>query len=190
MKEKYEIDLIRQIRQDDQHAFKKIYEIYCDKVYSFIKLYIVSPSDVYDIAQDVFVKLWENRANLDESKSLNGFLFILTRNTIFNFSRKNYHTNFVRMAEAEIAEDKFTSIEDQIETDDLEKYIDQLISLLPPRQKEVFILSRKQQLKNKEIAGQLNITEKAVERNITFAVKFLKKHLKLYVLFLLATTIS
>lgn len=94
------------------------------------------------------------------------------------------------MAEAEIAEDKFASIEDQIETDDLEKYIDQLIPLLPTRQREVFILSRKQQLKNKEIASQLNITEKAVERNITFAVKFLKKHLKLYVLFLLATTIS
>lgn len=190
MTERDEITLIGRIKQNDQNAFKEIYNTYFEKVYSFTRLYLISSIDVSDIVQEVFVKLWENREHLDESKSLNGFLFILTRNTIFNFSRKNYNKNLIKITAAEALEDTFASIEDQIETSDLEEYINQLISLLPPRQQEVFILSRKKMLKNKEIADQLDITEKAVERNISFAIKFIKKHLKLYILFLIAVTIN
>ena len=55
---------------------------------------------------------------------------------------------------------------------------------IPPRQQEVFIMSRKQQMTNKEIAEQLDISEKAVERNIYFALKFIKKNLNLFIFFI------
>ena len=58
------------------------------------------------------------------------------------------------------------------------------VSLLPPRQQEVFTMSRKQQLTNKEIAEQLSITEKAVERNLYLSLKFIKKNLNLFILFM------
>ena len=71
-------------------------------------------------------------------------------------------------------------IEDDIEVNDLKQYIDTLIEELPPRQKEVYKLSREEYLKHFEIAQLLSISEKTVERHITEALRFLKKGIEQY----------
>ena len=80
--------------------------------------------------------------------------------------------------------EKIAISDETLEVKDLLEYIWKLVSLLPPRQQEVFIMSRKQQMTNKEIAEQLDISEKAVERNIYFALKFIKKNLNLFIFFI------
>lgn len=159
-------------------AFTRIYDIYYPKVFHFAKLYATSEQDIAEIVQDVFVKLWENRHKLSEEKGLEGLLFIMTRNLIFNAGRSKIRESVFKMTVVRAMEAMDSgNLEDEVIATDLKAYIDELISVLPPRQREIFILSREQQLSYREIAERFNITEKAVERHIYLALKFLKKNI-------------
>lgn len=162
----------------NNEAFTRIYDIYYPKVFHFAKLYATSEQDIAEIVQDVFVKLWENRHKLSEEKGLEGLLFIMTRNLIFNAGRSKIRESVFKMTVVRAMEAMDSgNLEDEVIATDLKAYIDELISVLPPRQREIFILSREQQLSYREIAERFNITEKAVERHIYLALKFLKKNI-------------
>lgn len=170
--------IVIQLKKGDYRAFEKLYNLYWNKVYHFTQLYIYNAQETSDIVQDVFVKLWEKRELLNEKKSLEGFLFITTRNIIFNQKRAHFKEVFLKETAIQAVENMVDSSENYFEVEDLKRFIDQLISLLPPKRRQVFMMSRNEHLKNSEIAEKLSITEKAVERNISFALKFLKKNLK------------
>ena len=79
-----EEELIEQMKNGNNIAFAALYDYYCQKVYNFTKLYVTSSDTVAEIVQDVFVKFWEARHLLDNNKKVEGFLFVITRNIIFN----------------------------------------------------------------------------------------------------------
>ena len=175
--------LILALKSGSEEAFTSLYHKYCDKVYKFCRLYYTNDSTTEEVVQEVFIKLWESRASINENKDIDGLLFIMTRNTIFDYFRKSLNKVTMKITALEVAE-KIAISDETLEVKDLLEYIWKLVSLLPPRQQEVFIMSRKQQMTNKEIAEQLDISEKAVERNIYFALKFIKKNLNLFIFFI------
>ena len=162
--------VLAKLKQGDETSFTFVYDHYWRKVYRFSEIYLNDDEEIKEAVQEVFIKLWESRASINENKDIDGLLFIMTRNTIFDYFRKSLN--------------KITMKITALEVKDLLEYIWKLVSLLPPRQQEVFIMSRKQQMTNKEIAEQLDISEKAVERNIYFALKFIKKNLNLFIFFI------
>ena len=81
-------------------------------------------------------------------------------------------------------EESSNSVEEEIEANDLRKYIDHLIEELPPKRREIFNLSRREHKSYKEIALMMNISEKTVENQISEALKFLKKNVFLLTIFL------
>lgn len=175
------IDIIRQIKQGNSKAFKTIFEQYWNIVYRFTSLYLTDNYEKEEITQQVFIKLWEKRNLLDEEKDLDGLLFIITRNLIFNHIRKSI--NEEKLAETlRLAEEASNETEKDIEADDLKKYIEKLIQMLPERQRTAFILSKKRGLKVKEIAEEMHISEKGAARNLYLATKFLKKHILFFLL--------
>lgn len=112
---------------------------------------------------------------------MDGLLFIITRNLIFNHIRKSI--NEEKLAETlRLAEEASNETEKDIEADDLKKYIEKLIQMLPERQRTAFILSKKRGLKVKEIAEEMHISEKGAARNLYLATKFLKKHILFFLL--------
>lgn len=117
------IDIIRQIKQGNSKAFKTIFEQYWNIVYRFTSLYLTDNYEKEEITQQVFIKLWEKRNLLDEEKDLDGLLFIITRNLIFNHIRKSI--NEEKLAETlRLAEEASNETEKDIEADDLKKYIE------------------------------------------------------------------
>lgn len=174
--------LIRLLKEDNHTAFTKIYELYADHVASFSALYVNSEF-IDEVVQEVFIKLWLSRVFIDEQKNLKGYLFIITRNLIFDKFRKQ-KTDFYKLSLiAALEEASEQDIEEELSTSDLADFIDVLVDQLPPRCKEVFTLSRQENLTNKEIATQLNISIKSVEAAITRALKHLREHLYLITLF-------
>lgn len=185
VKQMEEKELIRKIKEGDNTAFAALYDVYWQKVYNFTKLYITASNDITEVVQDVFVKLWEARHLLADDQGLEGFLFIVTRNIIFNMSRKNFRESMFKMTVIRAMESEETyDMEDEFSATDLKQYIDRLIAVLPKRQQEVFKMSREQHMSYKEIALHCGISEKAVERHIYLALKFLKKNLPLFILFM------
>ena len=83
-----EKETVRKLKHGDQEAFAFLYSHYWKQVYNFTKLYFTASMDIEEIVQEVFVKVWESHHFLDENKSFEGYLFIITRNVIFNHSRR------------------------------------------------------------------------------------------------------
>lgn len=178
-----ERELIASLKTGDENAFTALYKMYWPKVHNFSRLYLTSVSEVEEIVQEVFVKLWETRVFLKEDESFKGFLFIITRNLIFNQFRKSFNENTYKMTILNSVSGEY-DMENEMEASDLKNYIKKLIAELPPRQKEVFRMSREQHLSYKEISMRLCISEKTVERHINEALKYLRKNIYFLSLFL------
>lgn len=178
---------IELLKSDNHEAFEYLYKVYCGQVYNFSKLYINSSEDIKEVVQEVFIKLWEARALLRENDNLRGFLFIVTRNLIFNRQKKTFNENFYKTSVLNAYnQSNFDSfnIEEELQAEELNKYIDKIITELPPKQQEIFILSRKKNLSYKEIAELLNISERTVEVHISRAIRHIKSRIEFLIVLL------
>ena len=178
-----EKDLLKQLKLSDHKAFNSLYELYWRQVYNFCRLYLNNHTVAEEVVQEVFITLWESRSSINEEENFKGLLFIITRNRIFNHHRKSVNEDFYKMTVLSAMENSY-NMEEEIEARNLSDYIDRLINELPPRRREIFNLSRKEHKSYKEIAGELGISEKTVENQISEALKYLKKNLMLLTLFI------
>lgn len=179
-----EKELVIQLKHGNHDAFELLYNKYWSQVYNFCRLYIKSVEDAKEVVQQVFIKIWEARNLIKEDENFKGFLFIVTRNLIFNINKKTFNENFYKFSVLSAFSGEIGyEIEEEISATQLKEYIYQLIDTLPPRQREVFLLSRKSHLSYKEIATRLNISERTVENHITKAMKYLRENLGLFILF-------
>ena len=178
-----ENELILLLKQSNQEAFTTLYKKYWKQVYNFSRLYLTSQSVAEEVVQEVFIKVWESRDFMREGDNFKGLLFIITRNLIFNMHRKNLNEDFYKMTVLSAMENSY-DIEEEIDAKNLGEYIDLLIADLPPRRREIFNLSRKENKSYKEISQLLGVSEKTIENQIGEALKFLRKNLILLFLFL------
>lgn len=178
-----ETAIIEKIKAGDANAFAMLYDRYWLKVYNFAQLYIKSSSEVAEVVQDVFVKVWEGRESLNIEKNFDGFLFLTTRNVIFNYSRRYFYEQNYKMTVLKGLENSY-NIEEELDAADLKNYIDSLISQLPEQRRRIFLMSREEHLTNKEIANRCAVSEKAIERQITIALKFIKDNLPMFIMFM------
>ena len=174
-------------KEDNHEAYSYLYEMYWSKVYNFARLYISSIEDAKEIVQIVFVKLWETRAFLKENESLKGYLFIITRNIIFNQKRRSFNEDFYKSSVLDAyTEDNINDAceaEEKMYAMELSRFIDALIQSLPERQRDCFMLSRVEKMTYREIGERLGISERTVEVHIVRALKYLKKNIILFLIF-------
>lgn len=184
MKEMGEKELLLTLKTGNRQSFTVLYNQYWSQVYNFSRLYLTSRDAAEEVVQEVFVKVWESREFIREDDNFKGLLFIITRNLIFNQSRKSFNEDFYKITMLAAMEESY-DMEAEIDAKNLREYIDQLIADLPPQRKLIFTMSRNENMSYKEIAEKLNISEKTVENQISSAIKFLKQNLILLSSFLL-----
>ena len=178
-----EKELIILLKEGDEKAFTTLYRRYWSKVYNFSRLYLSSILEIEEVVQEVFVKVWESRSLLREDDNFKGFLFFITRNLVFNQFRRSFNENAYKLTVLSSIM-PYYNLEEELTAADLQEFIEKMVKELPPRQQEVFNLSRNAHLTYKEISIHLNISEKTVERHINEALKFLKKNIMFYLIFI------
>ena len=178
-----EKELIILLKEGDEKAFTTLYRRYWSKVYNFSRLYLSSILEIEEVVQEVFVKVWESRSLLREDDNFKGFLFVITRNLVFNQFRRSFNENAYKLTVLSSIM-PYYNLEEELTAADLQEFIEKMVKELPPRQQEVFNLSRNAHLTYKEISIRLNINKKTVERHINEALKFLKKNIMFYLIFI------
>jgi RNA polymerase sigma-70 factor (family 1) len=154
-----------------------LYENYSERLYKFALMLLKNKEDALDIVQETFLRVWQKREELSEDKSFTSFLFTISHNIIIDQLRKKLNDKkYLEFLERKC---KFegNSVENIADFNILDKQIQSIIDELPQRRKEIFNLSRGKNLSNKEIAENLNITMKTVEKQLNLAKKFLKSRL-------------
>ncbi|MDD4777227.1 MAG: RNA polymerase sigma-70 factor [Fermentimonas sp.] len=161
--------------------FEIIYLTYYNVLRIFACRIVSDDSAAEDIIQDVFADLWANRKNIDLSESVKPYLYKVTHNRSLDFLKLSENKNIPISYQTDLLEDMlyttFTAHE-ELSFDDVEKEILDCVKQLPERCKEVFLLSRHDNLKNREIAEKLEISIKTVEKHISLALSSLNKHLQ------------
>jgi len=170
-------EIIHRLKKDDKSAVDELFSYYYPRLYHFSKSILKIETDIDDILQEVFVKIWLNRQKISNVATFNAYIFTITKNEVLNLIRSSLkdHTFKDELYHRSVAEEYQT--QNQLEYDEIKTGIDHIVSSLPEKRQQVFILSRTEGLSNKEIAQQLNISEKTVEDHITHAIKHIKSAL-------------
>lgn len=173
-----EQEAILALKGGEHQAFIYFYNEYWSQVYDFSRLYITAIAEAEEIVQDVFVKFWESRHLLKANENIQGFLFIVTRNIIFNRTKKKLNEDRLKTSVLSAFGDESnyqaSSAEEEYCAAQLKIFIDRLINSLPEQQKRCFLLSREGGLSYKEIADRMGISQKTVEIHMNKALKYLK----------------
>lgn len=173
---------ILSLKHDDcEKAFETLYKTWSGKLYNFLMR--MSGGDhalTEDIVQDVFVCIWNKRAQLDENKSFGNLLCTIAKDKLLNVYKHRMiealYAQAVQNSDKEIG----NSTQDTVDHYFLSEYLTQIIDQLPAARQRIFRMSRQQHLSNKEIAQRLHLSENTVESQLGKALKFIRQHLEEY----------
>ena len=169
-------ELVAKLQKGDLEAFDQIFKKYGDRLFGFALKYLKSKEDTEGLVQDVFLKIWENRANLKKESSLKSYLFTIAYHNMCQlFRKKQIQEKF--KGEIGIAESQSVNLEEQLEYKSTLEQIDKLIDKLTEKQKMIFIKSRKEGKSTREIADEMNLAPGTVDNQISATIKFLRKNL-------------
>jgi len=169
-----------------ESAFEKIFKADYNRIVGFCQQFVRDKDVSQGLAQEAFIKLWLNREKIVSMNGIQSFLYTAAKTDCLNYLRhnkvvNNYHDKQLQLKEGQLTREILDSFDfDQLEFTELEKIIKQSIQELPEKCRVVFNMSRLDCKKNCEIAEELNISVKAVEANITRALKSLKISLSEY----------
>ncbi len=172
--------LMTLLKDKNQLAFTEVYRRYWHILYLHAYRMLADEEGAKDIIQDLFIALWSKVATIEINSNLKSYLYMMTRNRVINYIRKNkINDDFVLML-AEAMPESDGRLVKQIDDRDLITLIDKEINQLPARMKQVFEMSRKDFLSNKEIAAILGTTEETVKKQISNSLKVIKFKLDKY----------
>lgn len=173
--------LLELIANEDQLAFKKLFEKYRLKLYAYLKGITKSPEASEEIVMDVFLKIWIGRKTVTEIQNFDSFLFRIAHNkaidflrtlhrdqTLFNLVWEEIQLHSTETADAGLYEKESNNI------------LQAAISRLSPKRRLVYELSRENALSHDQIAAYLNLSKSTVNNHLVESLRFIKNNLNTY----------
>ncbi|WP_228098685.1 RNA polymerase sigma factor [Pedobacter sp. MC2016-24] len=176
-------ELLSLFKTGNDRAFKLIYERYWQLLYVAACKILNDEEEAKDVVQDVFISFFNKGPSLEINVSISVYLYSAVRYKVFDYiSRKKVRDHYMDSVEQFISAGNYSSDTALIEKE-INAEIEKEIQNLPQKMKEIFELSRRDQLSHKEIADLLNISDKTVKKQINNAIKLIKpkvlNHLRL-----------
>lgn len=177
VKQLTDTQLIQLLKADNEAAFAEIYKRYAKSLADFTASKLFNLEDAQDIIHDLFVKIWEDRNQLNISTNLKTYLFTITRYRIIDKIRKNVTRQEYSSLLQSLSNIYQSSIEQQIAAKELQQTIVRSLNQLSPKVKEIYKLSREENLSIPEIATKLQLSEQTVKNQLSTALTHLRKSL-------------
>jgi RNA polymerase sigma-70 factor (ECF subfamily) len=175
------------VNKRNPELFEELFNQYSKPLFYYAAKFVEEEA-ARDIVQDVFAKLWSDQ-NITIKLSLNSFLFTMVRNSCLQqLEKQKVRNKYLESTKLKLQEEELqfymhekTSLIEQ----ELENKLNEVLNGLPERCKQIFMMSRFENKKNKEIAEELDISVKAVEKQITRALATIRSEMKDYLPLLL-----
>lgn len=169
--------LLEAVRQGRKPALQKIFDLHYAEVCRAIYKLVPDVSLMEDLAQEVFIRFWEKREQIEVLESIGGYLHRMAVNEALAHLRRRRFFDDVSEAvhlPAAAADHAETTLLHQ----DLSFRLDAALNALPPRCRMVFLLSRFEEMSYREIADKMDISMKTVENQMGKALKLLREQLR------------
>jgi RNA polymerase sigma-70 factor (family 1) len=170
--------LVKLVRLGDQHAFEEIYHRYHRQLYFMAMKYLKCKNLAEDAVQDIFVKFWQKRDQLDPEKSVKALLFISMKNHVLNMIRNRKNKI---ISDLEFFEEQYETSENvfnEVISADYEQILHRGLAELPERKKKVFELKTINGFSNSEVAELLMISINTVKVHYYHGSQFIRSYLK------------
>ena len=171
MKEISDKELLSFLAEGRKQAYEELFRRDWAKVYHYVATVIgeARASSAEDLSQNVFLKLWTHRRTLPHIKSLNAYLFTVSSNEARDFLRHQKVTQKYA-TDVRLSNEYIDHLDLWYDYDLIAAAIDSCVSRMPPKRKEIWLLSRNSQMDNRQIAERLGISQRTVERHISLAL--------------------
>ncbi|GEP95143.1 DNA-directed RNA polymerase sigma-70 factor [Chitinophaga cymbidii] len=176
-----ERELLLRVADGDESAFKELLYAYSDHLGAFVYKVTASREISQEIVQDVFIKIWNARASLPGIERFSQYLFILTRNLTYNYIRDQSRASLKYQQWLHDMEHQGGTENIIHEEDGLARYlpiIGKAIEQLPPQQKKVFELARKQGLSHRQIAEEMGLSTETVKKYMKLALQAIREYVR------------
>ena len=170
--------LLTELKNGSFHAFERLYNMYSGKLYNFIMR--ISSGNQYmaeEVVQSAFIRVWEVRERVEPESSFISFLCTIAKNLLMNMYQRQTVEYVYNEYLKNTGVDRDSQTEESIDLRFLNEYIDSLAEELPAQRKKIFILSKRQNYTNKEIAEMMGISESTVATQLSLAVTFMREQL-------------
>ena len=170
--------LVRMLAQDSEYAFQLLYDRHRDRIYQVAVRYLKSPMTAQEVVQDVFLKLWMNRAQIDPTRPLEAWLYTVARNAIVNRLRKlasEWKANRPTLVIEELAENP---IEAKIDDRMYQRWYQEALANLSEQQRMVFLLAREEKLSYAEIGERLALSPLTVKTHMARALDSFRRFME------------
>lgn len=164
------------IADGNEDAFRKFVHDTYKTLFPFAASIVKSQTEAEDVLQDVFLKIWLRRDMLPSVENPTAWVHTIIANTAANYLRTKLR-NEIRIQKAYNPQPTADTIDEQLEARFTQLLIDEAVSRLPVKRKEIFLLNRTHGLSRKEIAARMHISENTVRNQLAEAVKFVQQYL-------------
>jgi RNA polymerase sigma-70 factor (family 1) len=172
--------LLLQVGNDNQLAFKTVFNFYKEPFYTASYKIIKSRHLTEEIVQEIFISLWVNRKKVAAADNPKAYLFTMLNNSIFGHFRKlALEKTMIKKVVYQLPKIDAGSIEEGLFAKENTRMLETLISQLPPQQRIVYKLCRQQGLSREQIASELHISPNTVKNHLHKAIQFIRSSHKL-----------
>jgi RNA polymerase sigma-70 factor (family 1) len=175
-----ESGLLRRVAEDDQFAFRSLFDHYRDLIYSIAYKVLKDEALAEDTVQEVFVKLWLNKKTLPQIQNLRAYINTVTRNYLYNYLKRLALAEKYLRKSAKQVDKPVHSEALKVEFNELRNHLDRIVRSLPPQQRKVYMLGKEEGLKYEEIADRLQISKETVKTHMSEALKTIKREFVQY----------
>jgi RNA polymerase sigma-70 factor (ECF subfamily) len=170
--------LIKSVANGDKHAFRALYDQFCDQVYNTALSYVQNEQDAEETTQDVFTSVFRNASKFKGDSAVGTWIYRITVNTSINYIKRKKRISFLNFSNKEIEKPDFDHPGVMLEKRESAKMLFKVIDTLPDSQKTAFILSFVEELPRQEVADIMEISLKATESLLQRAKSNLRNKLR------------
>ncbi len=169
-----ELELLKRLKEKDKAAYTEIYRLYIRRIYAYALSIVKSPVLAEDITHDTFVKLWENANDIHVERSVQAYLYTLTRNHSLNTIRRS--SRETRISDEIISNAKARSEDGLQYSERMEtgRFINHAVDLLPPQRRLIYELCHEQGYSYQQAAEKLGIKNSTVNSQMVKALKTIR----------------
>jgi len=173
--------LIRGIKNEQRRSYEQAYRKYYNQLVRFAKKYVKSSSLSQDAVQDVFIKLWQSREDLNEGHSLKAFLYTTLKNHILNLIRDSHSEIYEEYEPCSSFEEGRSKIEEKLFYKEYRLIAQKAVNQLSEKRRRVFKMKRDTNLSNNQIAKKLDISVSTVKSQYYRGTQIVKDYLRRHI---------
>lgn len=170
--------LFDQVKRNDLGSYEVIFNRYYKELYRFAFTYVRDGTIAEEMAQEVFLYIWEKRGQIEIQTTLKTYLYSAVKNKCLNYIKLELPKQQSMADISEVMLSVSSSRKDEGENEQIKKYIQKAIDALPNKCRKIFILSRSAGMTYEEIAEELDLSKKTVENQMGIALKKLRESLE------------